>query len=357
MRMAANNFRAGEPEAGRSRRWWLDGWWLLAVLLAVLSIPAGPVAAQQQGSVNGSVKGRVIGDPADGSLQGATVVLMWFRTNAQGKPEAGPLARQVAGENGSFTFLNVPIDPKASYQLGTRVDGKLVGSDPFTFTAGVRERTVNITIPETVEDRASLSIEQVLYVLEPRVGKVWITQVLHLSNNSRNIISLLKEPLELPLPGDAEEVEMIRLEVREGKHERIGAKLLVFGILQPGNTTIALRYALDATWGRISVNVRHALPATELLVLAEKGTVNLAGAAVEALQPRTIEKTTYDAWGASNLPVESRIKFTASGIPVAQWIYLLPLIGFFILMMAVVLWFVRKRLQGGSSTQGESSAV
>ena len=131
MRVSPCNTVALLP-ATRARRpliFWSALWGMLLI--------AGLAVAQPQ--MQGSVSGRLIGDPAKGALQGATVMLMWFRTNAQGKPEAGPIARQLAGKNGSFTFNNVPIDPKARYQLGTGVDGPLVGSDPFTFTAGARE--------------------------------------------------------------------------------------------------------------------------------------------------------------------------------------------------------------------------
>ena len=216
---------------------------------------AGLAAAQPQiqPQIQGSVSGRLIGDPAKGSLQGATVMLMWFRTNAQGKPEAGPIARQLAEKDGSFTFNNVPIDPKARYQLGTRVDGRLVGSDPFTFAAGSREKKVDIIIPDLVEGLSARSISQALYVVEPRIGKVSITEVVHLQNRSGNLISTGDRPLELPLPPGAEEVEVIRMEAREGKHQRIGAKLQIFGRFKPGNTTIAFRYSMPVVLGGFSM--------------------------------------------------------------------------------------------------------
>ena len=309
------------------------------ILLAVL-LSAATASAQQQGTVSG----RIIGGPAKGTLEGATVVLMRFGANAQGKPEGGPIARQPAGANGSFTFRDVPIDLKARYQLGTRVDGRLVGSDRFTFSAGVFQKKVNITIPELVEERSALSIGQALYVVEPRIGKVWVTEVLHFQNRSRNLISTGDTPLELPLPPGAKEMQVISMELQQGNHEHIGAKLLILGQFRPGNSTIAFRYSLDATLGEFDMEKRYALPAANVLVLAERDRLEVGSDFLKPGASRKIDNTTYDVWSGADFAAGAPISFTVSGVPVAQWIYLFPAAVFFAVMAVVVLWFMRNRL-------------
>ena len=328
--------------------------WLLPAL-GLLLLCAGQAGAQgtvQQGTQHGTVQGRLIGNPAKGSLEGATVVLLWFHSNEQGKPASGPIGRQAAGKDGAFKFTNVPIDVKARYQLGSRVDGSLVGSQPFTFAPGEREVTVNLTVAEVVQDRSALSIAEALHILEPRVGKVWVTEVLHLQNGGTNVITTAQTPLELPLPGGADEFEVIRMDAGEGNHERIGPKLLVFGRFRPGITTIAFRYSLPATWGGASFEKSYALPIGELQVLAETGSLELSGPSLRAREAREMDRKTYQVWGASQLPAGATVTFAASGMPAPPWIYLLPLVGFFAIMAGLVLWFLRRRLgaAGAAST-------
>ena len=81
--------------------------------------------------------------------------------------------------------------------------------------------------------------------------------------------------------------------------------------------------------------------------MVEQGEIQVGGGLLKARPSRKIEEKTYDVWGAADLPAEAAIKFSVSGVPVAQWIYLVPTGLFFIIMAGVVFWFLRRRLAGG----------
>jgi hypothetical protein len=328
---------------GGARR--VRGVLLLGAAWALFTLWGG-AAAQEQGTITG----RLIGKPAKGSVEGTTVVLLWFRSDEQGKPTGGPLSRQVAGKDGSYVFADVPIDPKARYQLGARVGGNLVGSDSFTFAPGKKRVTVDLKIPDLSTDASALRIGQALFALEPRPGLLAVTEAIHLENPTASVIDLREQPIELPIPSAAEQLEMLRFDVQEGSHEQLGAKLLVFGKLRPGANSVAFRYRMSAGLGSVHLTKSYPFQISEVLVLSPDQALAVDGIGLEAQPPRTIQKQTYAAWSRANVPPGAQVVIRASGIPVQQALYLLPLAGFFVVMAGVVIWFFRKRL--GAASRG-----
>ncbi|MCZ6843806.1 MAG: hypothetical protein O7G32_13370 [SAR324 cluster bacterium] len=313
----------------------LAGLTVLALLCAW-----GPAQAQQQGRVTG----RLTGDPAKGSLEGATVVLLRFGAKADGKPSGGPVGRIVAGKDGSFAFENVPIDRKAMYQLGTRVDGGLIASKPFRFPPGKIEVRMDLPIPSLVSGFDGLRISQVLLVLEARVGTLWVTEILHLENPTTNIMSGSENPLELQLSPHAQDLEMIQMELQEGSHERVGGKLLLFGKARPGTTSVIFRYTLSTLLGSVRIEKSYALPVKEALLMVPVNEMEVSAKLLRPRGTRKIKDQTYSTWSAAELPPSAALRISVSGIPIRQWIFLIPLAGFLAVMAGVVLWFLRKRL-------------
>ena len=317
---------------------------LLCVLLLALPAAFPGVGGRARAEEQGRVTGRLTGNPEKGSLEGATVVLLRFRAGEDGKPEGGPLGRQVAGKDGAFAFENVPIDRKAAYQLGTRVDGNLVASQPFSFPPGKVEVRMDLPIPDLKRDTSQLVLGRAFFVLEARVGRLWVTELLHLENPTKVVMDSRQTPLELPLPAQAEELEILELGLQEGSHERVGAKLLVFGKIRPGTNTVAFRYVLPSGLGGVRMEWRYTLPVVEAQVVVPAGSLKVSGERLRSLGRKKMGGQTYDAWGAGELPPSAVLRIEVSGVPVRQWIYLAPLAGFFAVMAAVVFWFMRRRL-------------
>jgi hypothetical protein len=345
---------------------------LLTVLLAVLVAGAGPARAQQAppqsphavapaapGAPSGPIaKGRVTGSiqgaPEGVALAGTRVVLVQFRLDAQGQPKGAPIQEQKADAKGGYVFENVPIESHAVYQVGARVNGQLIGSQPFTFPAGQRHVLLNLLYPHLVTDASTVRIEEGLIAVEPRRGAVLVTEVLHLVNSSSNVVEGVQHPLELSLPAGAEDLQMIReIEERNG-HERLGTKLLIYGNLDPGRTTIAFRYRLSVWLGTVELHKLYPHPVGTLSVLAPQGSLHLHSPRFKAQETQTIEGVRYDTWAATDVPAQQPLTVELSGVPVRQEVYLIPTGGFIVLMVGVVLWFLRKRLRGAGTDEADS---
>ncbi len=332
---------------------------LLALALVAVSHLTAPVHAQGQvvkGPVQapapeappkavavGQVMGRIVGAAAK-EAAGARVVLVKFTLNAEGVPQGAPIQMQNADGDGRFSFSGVPMDTQAVYKLGSRIAGRLVASEPFTFPEGQPMVQVNLSLPGLVSDTAGLFLKQALVAFEPAVGSVWITEVMHVGNPTPNVIDIGNAPIELTLPSDASELTMIREEQEAPTHTHLGPKLLVYGRLKPGDTTIAFRYRSGAALGTVQVEKRYPLAVEELLVITPKGALRLASEQLSPQQPQQFEGVTYDAWGSQNVPAQRRVVVNAQGVPVRQELFLIPVAGFFVAMGGVLWWFLRKRL-------------
>ncbi|MEE8394418.1 MAG: hypothetical protein V3S29_00070 [bacterium] len=297
-----------------------------------------------QAAGGGSINGRIIGAQAGQTIAGATVVLLKIRLGDDGKPQGGPVARQKAGPDGGYSFALAEIDPKAVYRVGTRVGGRLVSSSPFTFPAGKSEITADLVIPRTVRGFAGLEVEQAMFVLEPRAGAVMVTEVLHVRNPTGALLDSSEQPLRLPLHPEAEDLELVSPDAGDARHERLGGDVLVFARFQPGPSTIAFRYRLSAALGTVALEKKYPLPVREMMVVAPKGSLSVSGDALRTLPGQKFGEEPYDAWGRGSLEAGIPFSFRASGVPVRQVLFLLPLLGFFAVTGGVVWWFLSRRL-------------
>lgn len=311
-----------------------------ALLLAgLLMLAAPPARAQSTARIVGKITGAPLKDVA-----GAKVVLVRFKLDAQGVPQGVPVQTQAADAQGAYEFKQVPVDLQAVYKLGAAVAHQVVSSDPFTFPEGKRLVQLDLHVPGLVSDPAGLHFKQALIALEPQVGAVWVTEVLHVGNPTANVIDVANAPLELNLPEGASHLEMMREDQEGAEHTLLGAKLLVYGRV-PGNSTIAFRYRVGAALGTLRAEMRYPYPVDELLVLAPQGSVRLASEQLSPGQPRQLEGTSYDSWSGRQLQAQHAVVLRAQGIPLRQELFLIPLLGFFAVMAGVVVWFVRGRMR------------
>jgi hypothetical protein len=178
-----------------------------------------------------------------------------------------------------------------------------------------------------------------------------VTEVVHVGNSTPNVIDAVNAPLELTLPPGASDLTMIREEQEAANHTHLGPKLLVYGRLQPGDTTIAFRYRVGALLGTAELEKRFPHPVEELVMLAPKGSLHLTSEQLSPRQPQELEGVTYDTWGGGRMPAERTVYVKANGIPVRQEVYLIPLAGFFAAMGGVLWWFLRRRLPRESAVR------
>jgi len=290
------------------------------------------------------VVGRIIG-AAPKEVAGAKVVLVRFKLDTQGVPQGVPVQTQAADGQGRYEFKQVPVDPRAVYKLGAAIADRLVSSDPFTFPEGKRLVQLDLHVPGLVSDPAGLHFKQALLAFEPAVGAVLVTEVLHVGNPTANVIDVANAPLELNLPAGATDLEMVRQDQEGADHTLLGQKLLVYGRIHPGETTIVFHYRVGAALGTMRADMRYPYPVDELLVLAPQGSLTLVSEQLSPGQPRKLEGASYDVWTSRQVQAQHTVALRAQGIPLRQELFLIPLLGFFAVMAGVVLWFIRRRMR------------
>jgi hypothetical protein len=311
----------------------------LLLVLAFLVCSLRAVSAANPGRVVGAIVG------ASGKeVANVKVVLVQFKLDAEGVPQGAPIQTVETDSQGRFDFQQVPIDTQAVYKLGTRIAGGLVASEPFTFPDGKQEVRLDLAVPALVSNTAGLHFTQALVALEPAVGTVWVTEVLHVGNPTGNVIDVTNQPLELSVPDDAQDLTPIRIDLDGANHTLIGPKLLVYGRIEPGDSTIAFRYRVGAALGSLRMEKHWPHPVDELLVVAPQGTLKIVSEQLSPQAEQKFEGVPYDAWGAPSIAAQGNVVLKAQGIPLRQELLLIPL-GFFCVVMAgIVLWFVRYRL-------------
>ncbi len=325
---------------------------LLALALALLAPGLHLAHGQAPGTgpqgPTGRVSGRILGLKPGDSVQGAKVVLVKFTLDAQGTPQGQPIQMKEADASGGYAFDNVPIDGRSVYQLGTRIGGNLIPSESFTFPEGQRVVTLNLRVPEVVTDSTSLRIAQALIALEPQVGSVWVTDVVHLENPTKNVIDGTQTPIELQVPQNAENLEVIRQDPPQGTHQRLGNKLLIYGNLRPGISTIAVRYRMSVWLGGLKLEKSYPRSVAEMMVLVPAGQLKVTSDRLDARGRQTLEGQVYDSWTGANLASGAGVTIEASGVPMRQTWLLAPFALFFVIMGGVVFWYLRKRLAPAS---------
>jgi hypothetical protein len=319
-------------------------WLALGLGVALSQQPAKPPAPGK--TFNGRVEGHIEGR----SEAGLPVVLLQYRLNAEGQPEGGPIARTQTAEGGAYLFENVPVQADTVYRLGTRIEGRLIASDPFTFPKDATKVLFNLRLPSVRKDLSVLSAQELLWVAEPRPGSVWITEVIHLSNASPDVADTHEPPLSVPIPADAQDFEMLRLDDENGQTERLGERLLIRARFAPGLGVMAFRYRLPAWFGAASWTRAYPFAAARMRVLSPGGSVLAEGAGFSEAPPETFQDVSYTVWARESLAAGTPVTVRLSGIPILQVLLLAPLVGFAVLMGGIVFWFLKRRL-GSPATQ------
>ena len=313
---------------------------IITLLTLLFALGASAQSPEQK---TGMVRGSILGAPEGTDFKGVQVVLLRYQLDETGKPKSQQVGMVPAGPAGEYQFDQVEILSMSVYQLGTRFQGQMLGSDTFTFPGEGNEVLMNLQIPRLSSDDSGVKLDEAIFFMEPRRGQLWITEVLHLINPTKNMIEGVQRPLEVMLPKGVSDLEMLR-EVQGGEHKRVGRKLLLYGNLAPGRNVVAFRYTVSAALGTLSLEKTYPYATGILTLLSPEGSLVVNGNLINPQEQKTIQNVRYDAWLAKDIEPEARLDISISGIPPRQYYLLYLLIGFVAAMIGVLFWFHRKRL-------------
>jgi len=158
------------------------------------------------------------------------------------------------------------------------------------------------------------------------------------------VIDQVRQPLELSVPADAADLQMLREEQEQPNHTQLGNRLLVYGNLHPGTTTIAFRYRLGSGLGSLRLEKRYPHPVDDFMLIVPRGSLRISSETLNPRPQRQFDGVWYDTWGVTKVAPQAALALRAAGIPIRQEIFLIPLAGFAVIMAGVVLWFLRRRL-------------
>ncbi len=341
----------GARPALRSAAALLLGWGLLYA--AVVSGP-GPLLAQDPAP--GDVVGTLTA-PDNGAVAGSEVVLMKFRLNEQGVPVGEPFRTQRVAADGAYRFEGVPGGNRSVYQLQAEVGGQTLRSGPFPIPPQGGAVTVDLRVPKVVTDRSRVQLAEAALVIDPQSGGAWVTEVVHIMNRGQDVVDGTEQPLRLHVPEGAEQFEVVRELPRQERHERLGATLLVYGDLPPGQNTLAYRYRLPVWFRSLHLEKRYPDTVGLLNIFVPEGSLQVDGLEYAKEPVHTFEQARYDRWSRRGIAANAPFTVPLAGFPMQQQVLLVPGIVFFVAMAGVVGWFLRRRLRNAPEEDPTADAA
>ena len=273
------------------------------------------------------------------------VVLLKYVLNKNGEViPLGPQGRVKTIKNGNFEFINVVRDLKAGFQLGTRFKGELYSSKIFFMKEGDTSIEKNIIIPSVSYEIEKLRITNMSIVIESRLGKVLITEVLLLSNQSQGGINTSKNPFEIKLPKKIENFKMLSKTTKNSINHKIENNILkIDQIFQKGDTQIIYQYNLNALFGNLEINRKFAHSSEIIGIFTPIDGLQINSDMLIFSGKQKFEKTTYLAWKVRASDSNSII-IKISKIPSTSLQYFIVTIILLFLFSFTVLLFFKKRL-------------
>jgi hypothetical protein len=283
---------------------------------------------------------------------GAKVELIRFTMDAQGKLNGTAIAEVPLDEKGTYAFDTIPLGGNAVFKVAVLAEGTS-SSDPFVLTPEKPVLELDIQLRKQKPAHGGspiapgrLQITEAVVFVEPIRAHVWVTEAVHIDAPPGGV-SRTGRPLELSIPKDAEELEMIQEIQPGGSHQRLGEKLLVYGDLPPGRTSLVFRYRLSALFGSAEIAKRYPLPTHFISVLLPQGALRLESEGFSPRDDRKIQGKTFHSWSRENVAAGIVVELAISGIPFRQEIFLVTLALFLPLAAGILVWFLVLRV--GSS--------
>lgn len=313
------------------------------------AVPGGKVLTSGKVFTNGKVSGRVLGLDGGKIPAGARVELIRFTIDAQGKLNGKAIAEVPLDATGSYAFATVPLGGNAVFKVAVLADGGgTASSNPFVLTPEKPELELDLQLRKQKSAQGGtlqkpipggLRITEAVVFVEPIRAHVWVTEAVHIDAPPGGV-SRAGRPLELSIPKDAEELEMIQEIQPGGTHQRLGEKLLVHGDLPPGRTSLVFRYRLSAAFGSAEIVKRYPLPTHFISVLMPQGALRLKSEGFSPQDDRKIQGKIFHAWSRENVAAGTVVELAISGIPFRQEIFLATLALFLPLAAGILVWFL-----------------
>lgn len=305
------------------------------------AVPGGKVSASGMVFTNGKVSGRVLGLDGGKIPAGARVELIRFTMDEQGKLNGKAIAEVPLDATGTYAFATVPLGGSAVYKVAVLAGGTggTASSDPFVLTPQKPVLELDLQLRKQNPIPGGLRITEAVVFVEPIRAHVWVTEAVHIDAPPGGV-SRAGRPLELSIPKDAEELEMIQEIQPGGTHQRLGEKLLVHGDLPPGRTSLVFRYRLSAAFGNAEIVKRYPLPTHFISVLLPKGALRLKSEGFSPRDDRKIQGKTFQSWSRENVAAGAVVELAISGIPFRQEIFLAALALFLLLAAGILVWFL-----------------
>ena len=97
--------------------------------------------------------------------------------------------------DGVFRFRDVPLELRAAFRIGTRVEGRLHQSEVFFMNEKETQYEIDLAILGVSEDVERIRVEQASLILEAGIGQISVTEIWSFFNSSPDIVDSRKNPL------------------------------------------------------------------------------------------------------------------------------------------------------------------
>ena len=313
----------------------------LFLLLGVMNY--GNIAAEEMVVIRGQVF-----PPGDEKIpkDGLPVVLLKFILNDQGELSTdGPVARIQTTDSGKFEFEPILLSLEAAYRIGSRFTGNLVSSEFFFLTPGQTEANIHLVIPRVSETTEKLEVTNAALFIDAGLGHLQVTEVLTVTNPTKDNIDTSKHPLIFNLPESFTQFELLHhASESERVHEITGTQLQFHRLFARGETTLIFRYTLPVLLGsyKLQRQYRHLLKSGRVLTPVRQ--LQLESPQLSYLQEESLGELQMDSWKMNTLN-EPLLVIHINAVPVNQMVYGVVGVGLFLVLMILALAFVRFRLK------------
>ena len=280
------------------------------------------------------------------NLEGLDVVLIKYVISENGEVKSkGPQKRVKTNKNGNFKFINVIPDLRAGFQIGTRFEDNLYNSQIFFLKEGDTSLEKNIIIPGISFEVEKLKISKVSIVLEAGLGKVFITEILEVSNRSRDRINTENNPFEYSIPKDIENFAILSKNFKNSiKHSIKENTLKIKNTFQTGNSQIVYQYTLPSIFGSIELRREFDHSLDIVGIFTPINILEIRSEMISYSGKQKFDQTTFLSWETKNSD-SNQIILKISNIPQTYFKYFFVTIFLLFLFFWTILLFLRKKLK------------
>lgn len=290
---------------------------LLAVLLALLAVWAGPGSARAD-----QPDYQLVGQVRNGTPGGVVPAGLEIRLSVFQNDQVVDTLTTKADAGGNFAFGGLKADPGYSYVPWVWYQGASYFGRQVSFVNVDPVQRADVTIYEAT-DSAEKVATQVLSIavadVNPDENQLVIFSLVTFSN--RGDRTYVSRPmgmdvgfLPLPIPAEARNIVF-----HSGPQpEDLLRTPQGYGVamsVPPGDLDLAFAYILPFSGGRLPVTVTPAFPVERLLVLVPKATLGAEGAGLTPHGQVEIQKQTFDLYVATGLAAGQPVEFSFTGLP------------------------------------------